>query len=76
MLRMSVAAEEYVMIGDDIRLVFLGGHGKSYAHHDRCAQGVEHRQEQGAGEKDTGFEHLFPAFSSIFTQLYPPGSPV
>lgn len=55
MLRMSVAAEEYVMIGDDIRLVFLGGHGKSYAHHDRCAQGVEHRQEQGAGEKDTGF---------------------
>lgn len=27
MLRMSVAAEEYVMIGDDIRLVFLGGTG-------------------------------------------------
>lgn len=24
---MSVAAEEYVMIGDDIRLVFLGGTG-------------------------------------------------
>lgn len=28
MLRMSVAAEEYVMIGDDIRLIFLGGSGK------------------------------------------------
>lgn len=28
MLRMSVAAEEYVMIGDDIRLVFLGSSGK------------------------------------------------
>lgn len=28
MLRMSVAAEEYLMIGDDIRLVFLGGTGK------------------------------------------------
>ena len=27
MLRMSVAAEEYVMIGNDIRLVFLGGTG-------------------------------------------------
>lgn len=27
MLRMSVAAEEYVMIGDEIRLVFLGGTG-------------------------------------------------
>lgn len=25
MLRMSVAAEEYLMIGEDIRLVFLGG---------------------------------------------------
>lgn len=28
MLRMSVAAEEYLMIGDDIKLVFLGGTGK------------------------------------------------
>lgn len=28
MLRMSVAAEEYLMIGDDIRIVFLGGTGK------------------------------------------------
>lgn len=28
MLRMSVAAEEYVMIGDDIRVVFLGSSGK------------------------------------------------
>lgn len=28
MLRMSVAAEEFVMIGDDIRIVFLGGSGK------------------------------------------------
>lgn len=28
MLRMSVAAEEYLMIGDNIRLVFLGGTGK------------------------------------------------
>lgn len=28
MLRMSVAAEEYLMIGEDIRLVFLGGTGK------------------------------------------------
>lgn len=28
MLRMSVAQEEYLMIGDDIRLVFLGGTGK------------------------------------------------
>ncbi len=28
MLRMSVAQEEYLMIGDDIRIVFLGGTGK------------------------------------------------
>ncbi len=28
MLRMSVAAEEYLMIGDDVKLVFLGGTGK------------------------------------------------
>lgn len=28
MLRMSIAAEEYVMIGDDIRVIFLGGTGK------------------------------------------------
>lgn len=27
MLRMSVAAEEYLQIGEDIRLVFLGGTG-------------------------------------------------
>ena len=29
MLRMSVAAEEYLMIGDDIKLVFLGGTGNT-----------------------------------------------
>lgn len=28
MLRMSMAQEEYLMIGDDIRIVFLGGSGK------------------------------------------------
>lgn len=28
MLRMSVAQEEYLMIGDDIKIVFLGGTGK------------------------------------------------
>ncbi len=28
MLRLSVAQEEYLMIGDDIRIVFLGGTGK------------------------------------------------
>lgn len=28
MLRISVAAEEYLMIGEDIKLVFLGGTGK------------------------------------------------
>lgn len=28
MLRMSVAAEEYIMIGKDIRVIFLGGTGK------------------------------------------------
>ncbi|MCM1376212.1 MAG: carbon storage regulator [Muribaculum sp.] len=28
MLRMSVATEEYLMIGEDIKLVFLGGTGK------------------------------------------------
>lgn len=28
MLRISVAQEEYLMIGDDIRIVFLGGTGK------------------------------------------------
>lgn len=28
MLRMSVAEEEYLMIGDDIKIVFLGGSGK------------------------------------------------
>lgn len=28
MLRMSVAAEECLMIGEDIKLVFLGGSGK------------------------------------------------
>lgn len=28
MLRMSVAEEEYIMIGDDIKIVFLGGSGK------------------------------------------------
>ncbi|MDO5402625.1 MAG: carbon storage regulator [Eubacteriales bacterium] len=28
MLRMSVAAEEYVMIGDNIKVIFLGGTGK------------------------------------------------
>lgn len=28
MLRMSVAAEEYLMLGDDIKIVFLGGTGK------------------------------------------------
>lgn len=28
MLRMSVAAEEYLMIGEDIKLVFLGGTGR------------------------------------------------
>ncbi len=27
MLRMSVAAEEYVMIGENVKLVFLGGTG-------------------------------------------------
>lgn len=28
MLRLTVSQEEYLMIGDDIRLVFLGGTGK------------------------------------------------
>ena len=28
MLRMSVAEEEFLMIGDDIKIVFLGGSGK------------------------------------------------
>lgn len=28
MLRMTVATEEYLMIGEDIKLVFLGGTGK------------------------------------------------
>lgn len=28
MLRMSVAVEEYLMLGDDIKIVFLGGTGK------------------------------------------------
>ena len=28
MLRMSLAAEEYIMIGEDIKVVFLGGTGK------------------------------------------------
>ncbi len=28
MLRLTVAQEEYLMIGDDIKLVFLGGTGK------------------------------------------------
>ncbi len=28
MLRMSVAEEEFLMIGDDIKIVFLGGTGK------------------------------------------------
>lgn len=28
MLRLTVAREEYLMIGDDIKLVFLGGTGK------------------------------------------------
>ena len=28
MLRMSVAEEEYLMIGNDIKIVFLGGSGK------------------------------------------------
>jgi len=28
MLRLTVAQEEYLMIGDDVRLVFLGGTGK------------------------------------------------
>lgn len=28
MLRMTVATEEYLMIGDDIKIVFLGGTGK------------------------------------------------
>lgn len=28
MLRISMAAEEYLMIGDDIKVIFLGGTGK------------------------------------------------
>jgi len=28
MLRMSVSVEEYLMIGEDIKIVFLGGTGK------------------------------------------------
>ncbi len=28
MLRMSVAQEEYLMIGDDVKIVFLGGTGR------------------------------------------------
>lgn len=28
MLRMSVAEEEYLLIGDDIKIVFLGGTGR------------------------------------------------
>jgi len=28
MLRMSVAVEEYLMIGEDIKLIFLGGTGR------------------------------------------------
>lgn len=28
MLRLTVSQEEYLMIGDDIRLIFLGGTGK------------------------------------------------
>lgn len=28
MLRLTVSAEEYLMIGEDIRIVFLGGTGK------------------------------------------------
>lgn len=28
MLRLSVATEEYLMLGDDIKIVFLGGTGK------------------------------------------------
>ncbi|MCM1092110.1 MAG: carbon storage regulator [Butyrivibrio sp.] len=29
MLRLTVSAEEYLMIGEDIKLVFLGGTGKN-----------------------------------------------
>ena len=28
MLRMSMATEEYLMLGDDIKIIFLGGTGK------------------------------------------------
>ena len=29
MLKLSVAAKEYVMIGDDIKVIFMGGYGNN-----------------------------------------------
>lgn len=47
MLRLSVRDEEFLMIGDDVKIVFLGSSRRTDTYHDRCPQGCEHRTKQG-----------------------------
>ncbi len=48
MLRLSVSTEEYLMLGDQIKIVFFGREQPPYADHDRCAQRCEYREKHGS----------------------------
>ena len=46
MLRLSVRDEEFLMIGDDVKIEFLKQR-RTDTYHDRCPEGREHRAKQG-----------------------------
>ena len=54
MLRLSVRDEEFLMIGDDVKIVFLGSSGGQTRYHDRRPQGCKYRTKQGYRETDPG----------------------
>lgn len=56
MLRLTLSTEEYLMLGDDIKIVFLGGHGQSSEDNGGCSERGGYRAEHGARETSSGTE--------------------
>ena len=56
MLKISLKQGQYVNIGDNIRVVYVGGTGKSREAYDRCSKGCQdckeyRRTKSGAQER-------------------------
>lgn len=47
MLRLSVRDEEFLMIGDDVKIIFLGSSGGTDQNHDRCTKRSKYCTKQG-----------------------------